>query len=103
MDSATCRRRRRALCSIGLRYDDALRLAPKVRRRARKDGAGEYGTFGLQLLRITIGVVQHDRIHFGFEAVPLRFAPGLQAEHADRHDIRTVQRHQRMRRRCGAM
>ena len=56
--------------------------------------AGDHRALGLQLVRIAVGVFQHHRRYGCFKTMAQRLAAGLQAQHADRHDVGTMQRHQ---------
>jgi len=60
--------------------------------------AGDHRALCGKLLRIAVGVADGQRARRGLEAVADRAAASLQPEHADRHHLGAVQRHQRMRR-----
>ena len=60
--------------------------------------AGNHRAVVLHLLRIAVGMADIHRADACLEAMALRLAPGLQAQHRQRHDLITVQRDQAVHR-----
>ena len=73
-----------------------LQLARDVRAALLE--TGDDGALLAQDLGIVVGVVENHGRDLGLEAVALRAATGTQAQHLDRHHVRTVQGDQAVRR-----
>ena len=87
-----------ASSSIGLRFffgGGSGKLAGDF--GAARCEAGDHRAFVFHLRFVAVGILQHYLRHTGLETVTLRFASGIQTQHADRHNLRAMQRDQAMR------
>ena len=58
--------------------------------------AGDHRAVGFELLRVAVGVPEHDRIDRRLEAMAMGRAARRESERRNRHDLRAVQRNQPM-------